>query len=431
VIKQGGDGELLRPGQILASEFDGSPVTVGQFIAAFGQGAVYSANRGGEPAAIKWYKNDAISADPNLAKRLRRIRDRYPTAPCGAFLWPSDVVVAAGGFGYMMPLREKRFCDLDKALYADTPPNMRARSTAAFETVDAYQKLHAEGLCYTDINFGNVALDIETGETRICNCDCVGVNNEDPGIYLTVGFMAPELVDGVARPTRDTDLWSISVLLFRLFLVDHPLLGTRDPTGKDQTSFGRNAVFIWDPRDDSNHPLPGEYDQAEAYWNMYPQVLRDHFTRAFTAGIRDPGSRVKESEWCPLLARLRDSITQCRQCTAENFYEAEGQVCWHCQQALRAPAHLEFGARRIVMADGAAVYGSHLNPSNAAAAGKLIGRVVRHPDRPDLIGLENLTTAPWRVVLPNGDEATVVPNKRIRIEPGVRIDFGVIEGRVT
>ena len=55
---------------------------------------------------------------------------------------------------------------------------------------------------------------------------------------------------------------------------------------------------------------------------------------------------------------------------------------------------------------------------------------IRHPSDYDL-RLENLTTSPWRVVLPNGEEATVVPNKRIRIEPGVRIDFGVIEGSVT
>jgi hypothetical protein len=93
---------------------------------------------------------------------------------------------------------------------------------------------------------------------------------------------------------------------------------------------------------------------------MYPQVLRDHFTRAFTLDIRDPGARVTEAEWRPLLARLRDSITQCRQCTAESFYEAEGQVCWHCRDARRTPGHLEPGARRIVMADGAAV-AAHLN----------------------------------------------------------------------
>jgi len=97
VIKESADGELLKPGQILATEFDGSPVTIGQFIAGGGQGEVYSADSGGEPVAVKWYKNAAVAADPNLPKRLRRIRDDYPAAPSGKFLWPKDVVIGPGG----------------------------------------------------------------------------------------------------------------------------------------------------------------------------------------------------------------------------------------------------------------------------------------------------------------------------------------------
>jgi DNA-binding helix-hairpin-helix protein with protein kinase domain len=432
VIKEKSAYGHLEPGQRLSAEFDGSPVTIKEFIAEGGQGEVYSADRQGEPVAVKWYFKRTVEMDQGLQKRLRTIRDSYLSPPSPKYLWPKDLVFASGPatFGYIMPLMEKRFKSLDAALYSDSPPGLRVRATAGFKVVDAYQKLHAEGLCYQDVNFGNVALDPQTGDVRICDCDNVSVNGE-PGRYVTPGFVAPEIIDGTASPTRDTDLWSIAVLLFRLFLVDHPLLGARDPMGSDRGSYGKNATFIWDPRDDSNRPLPGEHDQALAYWKLYPQLLRDYFTQAFTVGIREPAWRVRETEWLRAMAQLRDSITPCPHCTAENFYEREAQPCWNCQEPAPKPVRLELGARAIVMAEGAEVYGWHLNPVNSALAGRLIARVVRHPDLPDRLGLENLAVTPWRVVVPTGDEHVIHPNKRIRLEPGIRIDFGSIEGRVT
>jgi hypothetical protein len=52
--------------------------------------------------------------------------------------------------------------------------------------------------------------------------------------------------------------------------------------------YGAEPVFIFDPNDHSNEPVPGLHDNALAFWPIYPQFLRDLFIQSFTAGIRDP-----------------------------------------------------------------------------------------------------------------------------------------------
>jgi len=77
--------------------------------------------------------------------------------------------------------------------------------------------------------------------------------------------------------------------------------------------YGTEPVFIFDPGDDSNRPVPGYQDNAIVSWPIYPQFLRDLFTKSFTSGIKDPkNGRVRESEWRIAMVKLRDSIIYCQ-----------------------------------------------------------------------------------------------------------------------
>ena len=60
--------------------------------------------------------------------------------------------------------------------------------------------------------------------------------------------------------------------------------------------YGTDPLFIFDPANDANHPVPGLHDNLLAYWPIYPQFLHDRFTRAFTAGLHAPHERIRESE---------------------------------------------------------------------------------------------------------------------------------------
>jgi serine/threonine protein kinase len=434
---------ILKPGQtVLTTEFYAMELRVGRLLGKGGQGEVYLAEQDGRRVAVKWYAANAMRNDPGLLVRLRWLRD-HPKKPSDKFLWPIDVIVSdrvPDDFGYVMPFREGRFLQIDHANYGKQRPSLLERAKAGIEIVEAYQKLHAAGLCYRDINFGNVAFDVQTGETRICDCDNVGENNAviQGGVVGTQEFMAPEIVVGLAeersvRPNFDTDLWSLAVLLFRLLLVDHPLKGRRDALGEtdQRTLFGDRALFVYDPHDSSNEPVPGWHDTLMRFWQIYPQLLRDRFTQAFTAGIHDPGQRVRETVWLHLMMRLRDTIHYCPHCTTENFHDGQAtQSCWHCGNTVPKPLCLKIEKRSVVMANGAELYGHHVNAKKASDANKAVGRVVVHPQYADLLGLENRDGAPWHAVTPDGKEVTIDPNTRVSLRPGVRIDFGGAKGVV-
>jgi len=200
------------------------------------------------------------------------------------------------------------------------------------ELADSFLRLHSQGLCYRDISFGNVFFAPGTGVPLICDNDNVGVDGLGPHSVLgTRRFMAPEIVRREAVPSIATDLYSLAVLLFYVLMMGHPLVGRREldhPCWDDEVEselFGRSPLFVFDPDDRSNEPLPDLHAGVIRNWQLYPPPIRDLFVQAFTAGIRDPlGGRVRESVWRSALARLRDTIVRCGTCGKENFTDPAG-----------------------------------------------------------------------------------------------------------
>ena len=50
-------------------------------------------------------------------------------------------------------------------------------------------------------------------------------------------------------------------------------------------NFGLNPLFVFDPENPSNSPLPG--DPMNVWWPLYPEHFRRVFTHAFTTGLHD------------------------------------------------------------------------------------------------------------------------------------------------
>ena len=65
-------------------------------------------------------------------------------------------------------------------MYGKIETSFRALSTLGFLLADNFFRLHAEGLCYRDINFGNIFFNPVTGDVRIGDTDNVDVNGR-PG----------------------------------------------------------------------------------------------------------------------------------------------------------------------------------------------------------------------------------------------------------
>ena len=425
---------LLSPGDDLLAESLAQEVRIEEFLAEGTQGEVYRAEMNGRQVAVKWYKPEWIRIDPQLRERLKGTSVREPPSP--RYLWPEAIVVSSErpGFGYVMPYRGPRFRDFDYVINEQLKVSLRTLATAFLQTAEDYELLHAPGLCYVDVSAGNIAVDPTTGEVRICDCDNVDVNGNGKHSVIsgTDGFMAPEIVQMLDYPNRQSDLWSLAVLIFWAFVKNHPLLGRKEYecqvfTPKDQLRLlGPEALFIFDPDNPSNRPVTGYNIGALTYWPIYPEFMRELFMRAFTSGIRNPqGGRVYEGEWRDAMAQLRDSIITCPHCGAENFYDGDfPHWCWQCRTELVPPRRIVLPNASVVMEDGAALYPYHVDPTRHFDSSAPVALVVRHPQRRDLLGLENRTQAAWRVILPDQKELTVPPGGCVGLNPQVLIAFG-------
>jgi eukaryotic-like serine/threonine-protein kinase len=345
-----------------------------------------------------------------------------------------------------MDLRKPQYKTLVDLMKGRVQPKIRSIATAGFQLADSFLQLHSRGLCYCDISFGNVFFNPDTGDILICDNDNVATNGAEVSIGGTQRFMAPEIVVGQARPSTQTDLYSLAVLLFYMLLIHHPLEGKKEAGIRCLDApamnllYGSGATFIFDPQDRSNEPMPGYHDNALMFWPIYPQFLRDLFTKAFTSGIRDPqNGRVRESEWRGAMIRLRDSIVYCPHCGQENFYDpdalkqANGKMnpCCDpdCNKDIRLPPRIRIDKNIVMLNHDTKLFPHHINDPLFDFSAP-IAEVSRHPTDPNLWGIKNLSNQKWVCTNIAGELKEVEPGRSIPMAEGTKINFGRAEGEI-
>jgi DNA-binding helix-hairpin-helix protein with protein kinase domain len=433
---------ILSPGQEVRTSSSAIPCRVERLLGAGGQGEVYQASVQGSALALKWYY--AHTATEAQRATLRALIDAG--APDARFLWPVELVTrpSTPGFGYLMALREPRYKGIADLLVRRVTPSFRSLATAGAHLAEGFLQLHAKGLCYRDISHGNVFFDPDSGDVLICDNDNVGLDRKPAGILGTPRFMAPEVVRGEALPSTQTDLFSLAVLLFLILVNHHPLEGRKEADihcfdlPAMTRLYGTEPVFIFDPADPSNKPIPGYHDNALAFWPIYPAFLKNLFTRSFTEGIRDPDQgRIRESTWRTAMSRLRDSILYCG-CGAENFYDTDSfqaaggtpGPCWKCRRPLQLPPRIRIGKAVVMLNHDSKLFRHHLEESAPVDFTTPLAEVTRHPADPTLWGLKNLTSGRWTATASDGTVRDVEPAKSLPLAVGTRVHFGNTEGQI-
>ncbi len=422
---------LLKAGTIVSSE-SGNKYIVEKFLGAGGQGEVYDVVLGTKHYALKWYYRHTGT------KTQRKILENLISMgkPSESFLWPEDIVHKSrgGAFGYIMELRPNNFKSIVDLMKRKADPSFHVLCKVAYNMTKGYQKLHEIGYSYRDISFGNLFFDPNTGDVLICDNDNVSINGyDDSTVYGTPRFMAPEIVRGQAKPSRNTDLFSLAVLLFYIFMLNHPLEGKLEADIRCMDIYamnklyGKNPVFIFDPDDKSNRPVEGYQDNALIYWDLYPERLKKLFTQAFTAGISSPNRRVTENKWLETFTNLMDVIIKCPYCGAEVFYDEYKEdnsiphVCWSCNQTVGIPSRMIIGKNTILLTNDMKLK-AHSVYQNGDF-NREIGVVVQNPNNPNLFGIRNMDTVNWIYEKADGTQILVAPGRAAGIVPGAKLHF--------
>jgi len=433
-------GELIELGFQIPLENDEKCV-VEEFLGGGGQGEVYKVSIGGAKYALKWYHDRCQTTD--LRESLRDLIKMG--APSKAFLWPIRLIEFSGKFGYTMGLRPKEYEKSQGILSRKINLSYLESCTACLQLADAFRQLHSKGLSYQDISWGNVFINPKSGDVLICDNDNVAPHGASvAGIAGTLGFMAPEIVRGKARPDIYTDAFSLAVLLFRMLLIEHPFDGSRYSNEEclddafRKKIYGENPIYIFDPSG-KNPPCPDTQKNAELFKALYPQHLMDLFMKTFTEGIKDrENGRVRELEWIEAFRTIRDKALPCPSCNTLLNYDVlkgNGGICFKCKNKATRPPCIRFMIRskeRTVV----------LNPDTKLRAYQIdkiddvyegdnpIGVMAQNPNDPKVWGLRNLTNDNWFYSVNDAEEKTCVPQKTVILTKGLKINFGTATGEI-
>lgn len=272
-------------------------------------------------------------------------------------------------------------------LSKDERGDLKAMLRIAILLTRSVRRLHQAGLAHTDLSNNNVLISPKDGNCIIIDIDSLVVPNMfPPEVIGTRGYIAPEVLATLSldyrdprrrRPSTQTDLYALGVLLYEYLFFRHPLLGpkvhsTVSAGENDFLALGPKAVFVEDPDDSSNRPT----NLAVTIKDVGP-FLESLFLQLFVNGLHDPQARPSALEWERALAKTWDLLHKCDnpQCEMGYFvlYDENQPICPYCHTRLKSDVirfHLKTEIRGkggqwlddgvIDISDGMALYGWHL-----------------------------------------------------------------------
>jgi len=422
---------LISGTQILLS--DGSTATVKSKLGEGGQGAVYIATlSSGTDMAFKCYLDKPSSA---FMKNLKDLISQKP--PSSAFLWPKYVASIEGEeCGYVMDLKPTSYHELGDFYSAGFDGKVKsnftsfgARLQAAIHICNAFRKLHIQGLSYQDVNDGGFLINPVSGQVLICDCDNVCPNNTSISrISGKSRYMAPEVIEG-GVPNTDSDRLSLAIILYRLFMLDHPFEGEsiiRIPCLTqeiERRKYGKEAVFVYDAFDNSNRPNNRIHRNSTLFWNYCPPSLQKMFQKALGHdAIVNPTNRVSARDWKELFLELRRNLIVCPKSPEgkDHDFMSDGPVqkCLRCgdQIVVNTTLHFSDGSKYIVTPHKNIYISDEMAP---IAFG--VSRVLNSGEIE--LGVRNTSNSTWNVQTPSGNIRQVEPGKSMPLLNSMQIRF--------
>lgn len=421
--------EVLEKGFCVKTLF-GGVVKVEQFLAEGGQGSVYVVNYNGEKKALKWYKKNSFSTNPtafydNIKQNIMR------GAPSAEFLWPLDITEWIDGtFGYIMDLRPDGYYEVTEYMLCHVRfKSYRTIIDAAMKIVSAFRILHNAGYSYQDLNDGNFFINPINGKVLICDNDNVAPDGTETGIIGKPRYMAPEIVMRKNKPNSLSDRFSMSVILYILFCLNHPLEGKRYlvpalTATLQEKLYGSEPLFIMDPDDNSNGPHPIYHKNTIDVWPCLPDYMKKIFLSSFSQkAFQKPSARPREVDWLNVLTRFRSEIVACS-CGNEIFtQQGEPCTCEVCGRKANVHFKLVMSEYSIPAIKDSRIYRCQLGVCDEKEALSPIAHVVEKKDS-GALGIRNKSGKRWEAITTKGEARKVAPDDVIPLKDGIVFKIG-------
>lgn len=430
---------------------DGSEYTVLELLGRGGQGEVYHIRGRDGDKALKWYHADQFLSKINAVAFYNNLRQNVEAGPpmlsngdrASQFVWPQKMVKAQrGSFGYVMDLFETRFESMSHVLMGrtkDKAGNERRivwkswflRVTAALNIVRAFEILHAVGLSYQDINEGGIAIDMDNGDALICDCDNVSPDGTNLGILGVMRYMAPEVVLHKKLPDRDTDRYSLAVLLFLLFFNSHPMHGMEsirlhgdEQLGQQEADiriYGSAPHYCLSQKKAVNPPHEKLHRDVRRLCSLYPRVLLEAFDTVFTTGVEKPSARLSSSQWRKVLLQVRDCLVL-SEGQEEFFFTPQERPLPKAARVLSYPH-----GRQVLCMPGKILYRYHLEEFGTDYTTP-VGKIVASP-QPGVLALYNASGHEWKLSY-HGKSSVCQSGGYLPLIPGATISMNKISADI-
>lgn len=406
----------LKNGQRVPLEIGGY-CTVKKELGRGGQGIVYLVNLNGKDMALKWYMS--IPSE-SFYKNMQKLKDRKPRLD--AFIWPLYLTKRRDGqFGYVMDLRPDGYFEFGQYMLAHQQfSNFYAMINAAIKICEGFRYLHLDGFSYQDLNDGNFFIRPSDGDILICDNDNVSPYGTLSGIKGKMRYMAPEIVKG-GSPDKYSDRFSLSVVLFILFYLNHPFEGLKVAERPviteelEQKLYGDEIEFLFSPQG-NNRPKKGVHTNVLKRWKPFPTKLSNFFMEEFSdRKLKNPTERTIETDWQKLLIALRDETVVCPHCGNVTFLDIENQKdkCIFCEKQIDTSHKIKINNRSIILTPKSRVYlGEDTSPDAVVAIS---------PKDKSVLTLTNVSNDQWSVETPSGKIRPLGTNETMPVLNGMKI----------
>ncbi|MBR6242073.1 MAG: serine/threonine protein kinase [Ruminococcus sp.] len=446
--------EKINIGQEVELQFGGR-ARVSGVIGAGSHDTVYLAEYNGMKWALKWYDTDKITDLDRFRSNIKN--NMADGAPNNKFLWPRYFTkeTEKGSFGIMLECKPDSFEPMrdllrgyKKIIEPDTGKitkkkvrfsSLHAMVTAGINIIHGFRQLHRFGKCYHQMSRNSFFINPDTGAVLIGGCDNIAPVGSELVLEGRPAYLAPEVNEGITLPDAETDKFTMAVILFQLLFRGDPFEGEKVVmdvclSNDDlRRHYGRDAVFVFDPDNDTNRPVRGIHDGLMKFWDIYPDYVRNAFIKSFTAGLMNKEERLTEDDFQKIFIRLRSEIISCS-CGKTDFmtlFDRPDIRTFKCPNCLMEFSTLSFSnfKNRVPLYIGKKFYECEIWPDSEDFL-TVAGELVENKFRPGLLGIKNCSDKKWRAKMPDGVFHDIDPGKGFPIWPGLEIDFGAVIAKI-